>query len=138
MNQSYQQDMPESMKLSEMMSEDVCDLLSNIRGIGETQMERYKINLRDNNVSGMVLMTCNLDELKAVSKMTFGDWEMFRQMIIVLKERELLAGSSCESIDSLHDNILAARPRFIKNRHNARAEVSVCVLSPCHRTFQFI
>lgn len=42
----------------------------------------------DNNVSGRVLLSCNLDELKALSGMSFGDWELFRVAVLALRERE--------------------------------------------------
>ena len=37
----------------------------------------------------MVLLTCDLDELKVVLSMRFGDWQLFRSMIQELREQEL-------------------------------------------------
>lgn len=49
----------------------------------------YKTVLKDNNINGRVLLHCDLDELKKLLKMTFGDWEMFRVMIVSLREHEM-------------------------------------------------
>lgn len=48
----------------------------------------------ENNVSGRVLLNCNLDELKALSGMSFGDWELFRVAVLALREREYQPRSS--------------------------------------------
>lgn len=42
----------------------------------------------ENNISGRVLLNCNLDELKSLSGMSFGDWELFRVAVLALRERE--------------------------------------------------
>ena len=35
-----------------------------------------------------VLFTCELSELKPVMQMSFGDWELFRTLVIMLREKE--------------------------------------------------
>ena len=45
--------------------------------------------LTDHNISGRVLLHCDLDELKKLSGMTFGDWELFRIAILSLRDREM-------------------------------------------------
>lgn len=45
--------------------------------------------IAENNISGLVLLTCDLDELKVVLVMRFGDWQLFRSMIQELREQEL-------------------------------------------------
>ena len=46
-------------------------------------------NLIEHNVSGRVLLNCNLEELKQLIGMNFGDWELFRVAALSLREREL-------------------------------------------------
>ena len=53
------------------------------------QAEQYVRTLTDHNISGRVLLHCDLDELKKLSGMTFGDWELFRIAILSLRDREL-------------------------------------------------
>ena len=43
----------------------------------------------EHNVSGRVLLNCNLEELKKLSGMNFGDWELFRVAALGLREHEL-------------------------------------------------
>lgn len=54
----------------------------------DLKAEQYARTLIDNNVSGRVLLNCNLDELKTLSGMSFGDWELFRVAVLALRERE--------------------------------------------------
>lgn len=37
-------------------------------------------------------MNCELDELKNAMGMTFGDWQLFRAMVMTLREQELIGG----------------------------------------------
>ncbi|KAI4495270.1 hypothetical protein M0804_001471 [Polistes exclamans] len=77
------------MKLSIMGVSDVCDLLDRIEGFNINHSPQYKIVMRDNNINGRVLLHCDLQELKKVLKMSFGDWELFRMIIVSLRELEL-------------------------------------------------
>ena len=54
-----------------------------------------------------VLLTCDLTELKPVMQMTFGDWELFRTLVTILREKNAVVTSSGElsSIDSLQENM---------------------------------
>ncbi|KAG1664676.1 Kinase D-interacting substrate [Nymphon striatum] len=94
---------PENFKLEAMTAEDVGKLLDSVKGILKPNLAVYKKNLIDNNVSGLVLLTCDLDELKKVVGMSFGDWELFRQMVLHLKESVSLSptdNSHEESVSS--------------------------------------
>lgn len=53
------------------------------------QGEQYGSTLIENNICGRVLFNCNLEELKKLCGMSFGDWELFRLAILTLREREL-------------------------------------------------
>lgn len=52
-------------------------------------LQDYTKIIKQNNINGRVLLHCDLDELKKLLKMTFGDWEMFKVMIVSLREHEL-------------------------------------------------
>ncbi|XP_046594965.1 kinase D-interacting substrate of 220 kDa B isoform X6 [Neodiprion lecontei] len=77
------------MKLSSLSVNGVCDLLGKVEELSPAQAARYKNVIRENNISGRVLLHCDLQELKKVLKMGFGDWELFRIVIASLREAEL-------------------------------------------------
>ncbi|XP_068991916.1 kinase D-interacting substrate of 220 kDa B isoform X5 [Neodiprion pinetum] len=77
------------MKLSNLSVNGVCDLLGKVEELSPAQAARYKNVIRENNISGRVLLHCDLQELKKVLKMGFGDWELFRIVIASLREAEL-------------------------------------------------
>ncbi|XP_011499343.1 PREDICTED: kinase D-interacting substrate of 220 kDa isoform X2 [Ceratosolen solmsi marchali] len=77
------------IKLSILTVQGLCDLLDKIQDLNSNQIPRYKEIIKENNISGRVLLHCNLLELKNVLKMSFGDWELFRMVVISLREQEL-------------------------------------------------
>ncbi|CAD6208425.1 GSCOCG00003437001-RA-CDS, partial [Cotesia congregata] len=76
------------IKLSSMSVDSICDLLTKIDELNPNNLESYKSIVRENNITGKVLLLCDLMELKQVLRMTFGDWELFRIVIISLREQE--------------------------------------------------
>lgn len=78
-----------SKRLSTYSIEEVCELLTKIQGVDAERLKHYSKVIAENNISGLVLLTCDLDELKVVLVMRFGDWQLFRSMIQELREQEL-------------------------------------------------
>ncbi|XP_070172174.1 kinase D-interacting substrate of 220 kDa B isoform X3 [Polyergus mexicanus] len=76
-------------KVSSLSVNGVCDLIDKIDSLNSTQAPTYKQVVKENNINGRVLLHCDLQELKKVFKMTFGDWELFRMVIVSLREMEL-------------------------------------------------
>lgn len=76
-------------KLSTLNVDGVCRLLDNLDDLSPVAATNYKSVLHENNINGRVLLHCDLDELKKILKMNFGDWEMFRVMIVSLREHEM-------------------------------------------------
>ncbi|CAG0881069.1 unnamed protein product [Darwinula stevensoni] len=74
----------------------VCQLLEHIPSLSQTRLPEYKASLKSNNINGSVLLSCNLDDLKQVMGMSFGDWEQWKEIILQLRsrERKLLQGQS--------------------------------------------
>jgi hypothetical protein len=70
----------------------ICTFLDALDGIKEDLKDGYKDALRLHNISGAVLLTCSLEDLKVVLGMTFGDWEIFKQMVFFLRHRERDSG----------------------------------------------
>nr|XP_012226801.1 PREDICTED: kinase D-interacting substrate of 220 kDa isoform X4 [Linepithema humile] len=76
-------------KLSSLPVSGICDLIDKIESLNPAQAPVYKQVIKDNNINGRVLLHCDLQELKKVFKMAFGDWELFRMVIASLREMEL-------------------------------------------------
>lgn len=74
--------------LSELSVDDMCSLLSRLEGLSLAMKEKYAANLRAHNISGVVLMHCDLRELKPEMQMTFGDWEIFRALVQSMRDKE--------------------------------------------------
>uniref|UniRef100_A0A8D8VMQ1 Kinase D-interacting substrate of 220 kDa n=1 Tax=Cacopsylla melanoneura TaxID=428564 RepID=A0A8D8VMQ1_9HEMI len=83
----------QSVKLSILSIDGVSGLLDKIPELRRTQVAEYKTLIQQNNVSGRVLLHCDLNELKKVLNMNFGDWELFKMMIVSLREYESCASS---------------------------------------------
>ncbi|CAL4079845.1 unnamed protein product, partial [Meganyctiphanes norvegica] len=76
-------------KLTAMDIDDLCEILAKVNGISESSLPAYKKSLMESNINGKVLMHCNLEDLKKVLNMSFGDWELFRMMTLSLREQEV-------------------------------------------------
>ncbi|PSN34444.1 hypothetical protein C0J52_21643 [Blattella germanica] len=77
----------------------VCELLTKIDDVSTSFLPSYTSLIRDNNINGRVLLHCDLDELKKVLQMNFGDWELFRMLVVSLREQELTSFSHQEEMN---------------------------------------
>ncbi|CAF2459125.1 unnamed protein product [Rotaria sp. Silwood2] len=78
-----------SPPLSQMTVNDICDCLKNdVIGLKPTMIPIYIQDINENNISGRVLITCELDELKQILSMTFGDWVLFSNWVRTKREEE--------------------------------------------------
>ncbi|XP_077984408.1 uncharacterized protein LOC144439038 [Glandiceps talaboti] len=81
-----------------MSIKDVCDRLLSLEGIDQHMIAKYQAKVAENNINGHVLLQCDLDELKRVLGMTFGDWQLFRAMVLRLREQETMrCGDFCDA-----------------------------------------
>lgn len=71
-----------------MSVNDVCKLLSKLDGINKKYLQNYQDSVIENNISGRILVSCELSEVKQVLEMKFGDWQLFESAIKSLIERE--------------------------------------------------
>ncbi|XP_017768310.1 PREDICTED: kinase D-interacting substrate of 220 kDa isoform X3 [Nicrophorus vespilloides] len=76
-------------KLSSLNVDGICKLLQKMDEFSPDALTEYTDILKQNNVNGRVLLHCDLEELKRLLNMSFGDWEMFKVMIVSLREHEL-------------------------------------------------
>ncbi|KAL1500913.1 hypothetical protein ABEB36_006332 [Hypothenemus hampei] len=77
------------MRLSKLNVEGVCKLLSSMEDLNQNAIPDYIRLIRENNINGRVLLHCDLDDLKKLLQMSFGDWEMFKVTLIQLREYEI-------------------------------------------------
>ncbi|XP_018570623.1 kinase D-interacting substrate of 220 kDa B isoform X3 [Anoplophora glabripennis] len=76
-------------RLSALNVEGVCKLLSKMEDLNPAALPNYIKIIKENNINGRVLLHCDLDELKKLLSMSFGDWEMFKVALISLREHEI-------------------------------------------------
>ena len=100
--------------LSKMSTHEVSSILSRVDGLNTHQLPSYQQSVEENNINGMVLNQCELDELGKVLGMKFGDWQLFRTVILSLREAEEI-GQQQQHIDVEDDTETA------HNTHRNRA-----------------
>lgn len=76
--------------LADLSVDGVISLLRTIEGFSTSNMEKYTKALRENNINGKVLAAVNgsekdLEELKVVLGFSFGDWLLFKRIILLGK-----------------------------------------------------
>ncbi|XP_031467066.1 kinase D-interacting substrate of 220 kDa isoform X2 [Phasianus colchicus] len=76
------------VSLSTMSVEAVCEKLKQIDGLDQSMLPQYSAIIRKANINGRVLAQCNIDELKKEMNMNFGDWHLFRSMILEMRNSE--------------------------------------------------
>uniref|UniRef100_A0A182P1J7 Uncharacterized protein n=1 Tax=Anopheles epiroticus TaxID=199890 RepID=A0A182P1J7_9DIPT len=74
-----------NVQLSSLTVDQLVELLEKVNDL-KPAMERMTPILRENAISGRVLMYCNLEELKSVLRLSFGHWEMFKLLVTALRE----------------------------------------------------
>ncbi|KAM4625312.1 kinase D-interacting substrate of 220 kDa B [Polymixia lowei] len=74
--------------LSSLNTDAVCERLKLSEGIDPNMLPQYTSTIKKANVNGRVLSQCNLDELKKEMEMNFGDWQLFRGMVMELRHAE--------------------------------------------------
>jgi len=75
--------------LSTFSVDQVCILLRSIELMNPVMLDTYCSTVVGNNVSGRVLLHCQLDELRNVLNMNFGDWELLKIVLLALREDEI-------------------------------------------------
>ncbi|XP_037550895.1 kinase D-interacting substrate of 220 kDa B [Nematolebias whitei] len=83
--------------LSSLSTDAVCEHLRQMDGVDPNMLPQYAAKIKKANVNGRVLTHCNLDELKREMEMNFGDWQLFRGMVIEQRHAESQAVIQDES-----------------------------------------
>ncbi|XP_042181476.1 kinase D-interacting substrate of 220 kDa B isoform X2 [Oncorhynchus tshawytscha] len=74
--------------LSSLNTDVVCELVTHIDGMDPSMLAQYTATIKKANVNGRVLSQCNLEELKKEMNMNFGDWQLFRGMVMEQRHGE--------------------------------------------------
>ncbi|CAB3376203.1 Hypothetical predicted protein [Cloeon dipterum] len=81
---------PEDTKLSGMSVDGFCDFLNSVDDLSPSTVTNLQKSLKENNIGGKVLAMCDLNELKNVVHLNFGDWEIFKWLILSLRQQEIV------------------------------------------------
>jgi len=81
LNQSYHQIDMFSKHLNEMSVLDLCEYIDLNEMMKSDFKQVYKTTIKECNLNGRVLSFCDLNELKDILKMSFGDWQLFKNWI---------------------------------------------------------
>ncbi|CAF0825639.1 unnamed protein product [Brachionus calyciflorus] len=72
--------------LSEMNVTDVCDaIMNNIEFLSQDFKDVYVHTIKEKNINGRVLVSCDLELLKNELNMSFGDWYLFKDWLLYKK-----------------------------------------------------
>ncbi|XP_041358617.1 kinase D-interacting substrate of 220 kDa B-like [Gigantopelta aegis] len=81
-------DYMETIMLSSLSVDSVCNLLKKVEGIHKQAVPKYAHSIKSNNITGLVLANCDIEELGKVMDMTFGDWQLMKATILSLRQAE--------------------------------------------------
>ncbi|XP_040916036.1 kinase D-interacting substrate of 220 kDa B isoform X2 [Toxotes jaculatrix] len=79
---------PPAVLLSSLSTDAMCERLKQMDGIDPNMLPQYTSTIKKANINGRVLAQCNLDELKKEMEMNFGDWQLFRGMVMEQRHAE--------------------------------------------------
>ncbi|XP_031212998.1 kinase D-interacting substrate of 220 kDa isoform X2 [Mastomys coucha] len=94
-----------SLLLSSMTVDVVCEKLRQIEGLDQSMLPQYCTTIKKANINGRVLAQCNIDELKKEMAMNFGDWHLFRSMVLEMR--------------SVENQVVPEDPRFLNENSSA-------------------
>ncbi|XP_040586764.1 kinase D-interacting substrate of 220 kDa isoform X8 [Mesocricetus auratus] len=94
-----------TLLLSSMTVDVVSEKLRQIEGLDQTMLPQYCTTIKKANINGRVLAQCNVDELKKEMNMNFGDWHLFRSMVLEMR--------------SVENQVVPEDPRFLNENSSA-------------------
>ena len=106
-----------------MVTTQICALLARIEGINIQQLPKYQQTIEENNINGMVLCHCDLDQLKDCLQMKFGDWQLFRSAVEELREVESKAENELDQTE----REISSRPIPLSGRDKGTKSVDTNV-----------
>ncbi|KAK2701464.1 hypothetical protein QYM36_019879, partial [Artemia franciscana] len=103
-------------RLVDLSTETLCHGIQLIEGMSASRLQEMADVLKLNNICGRVLLLCSLEDLKPVLNMNFGDWELFKSLVLALRNREasLPASRSIDQPQMSHRSVV---------RHDSNASI---------------
>ena len=89
----------QGLVLSSLNLEQVSLLIRTIEGINSCMVDTYCSSVVSSNITGQVLLHCQVAELKSVLNMNFGDWELFKLVLAGMRDDE------CNSLSRQSANV---------------------------------
>ncbi|XP_073943884.1 ankyrin repeat-rich membrane spanning isoform X4 [Choristoneura fumiferana] len=102
-----------NLRLSTLSVDRVCAIVSAALGPGATASCAALHNQR---VCGLALRHCQLEDLKPIMDLPFGDWELFKMLIINLRELEANMPMSAPAVTVIAENTVEIEPESVKPR----------------------
>ncbi|XP_023418720.1 kinase D-interacting substrate of 220 kDa isoform X14 [Cavia porcellus] len=115
------------LSLSAMNVDAVCEKLKQVEGLDQSLLPQYCATIRKANINGRVLAQCNIEELKKEMNMNFGDWHLFKSMILEMRNAENQVVP--EDPRFLTENASSAAAHGESARRSSRAELPHTELS---------
>ncbi|XP_036026655.1 kinase D-interacting substrate of 220 kDa isoform X11 [Onychomys torridus] len=94
-----------ALLLSSMTVDVVSEKLRQIEGLDQTMLPQYCATIKKANINGRVLAQCSVEELKKEMNMNFGDWHLFRSMVLEMR--------------SVENQVVPEDPRFLNENSSA-------------------
>ncbi|CAO2604912.1 Kinase D-interacting substrate of 220 kDa [Lemmus lemmus] len=113
--------------LSSMTVDVVSEKLRQIEGLDQSMLSQYCATIKKANINGRVLAQCSVDELKKEMNMNFGDWHLFRSMVLEMRSMENQVVP--EDPRFLNENSSAPVPHGESARHASHSELPHTELS---------
>ncbi|XP_028161916.1 kinase D-interacting substrate of 220 kDa B isoform X2 [Ostrinia furnacalis] len=101
------------LRLSTLSVDRVCSLARGALGAGG---EAAAAALQKHRVCGLALAACRLQDLAPILELPFGDWELFKLLIINLREIEAHLPTSAPTVNVITDKAAETEPDSVKTR----------------------
>lgn len=121
-----------------MSVDDVCEcILHSIDDISDDYRQVYASSLKEKNLCGKVLALCDLNELKNEMRMTFGDWLLFKQWIL-LKRTTNNNYPKQPNQQQQHSPLTLLNSDTPKSRSNSKIDVPHLNLKQHQQTIEYL
>ncbi|CAG9783821.1 unnamed protein product [Diatraea saccharalis] len=101
------------IRLSTLSVERVCSLVKTALGAGG---DTAAAALQRHRVCGLALAACRLEELEPILELPFGDWELFKLLVINLRELEANLPTTAPTVNVITEKNVETEPDSVKTR----------------------
>ncbi|XP_036604221.1 kinase D-interacting substrate of 220 kDa isoform X5 [Trichosurus vulpecula] len=128
----------QSLTLNSMNVDSVCEKLKQIEGLDQSMIPQYCATIKKANINGRVLAQCNIDELKKEMNMHFGDWHLFRSVVLDMRSAENQPIPEESHVMSDHSDISVPHGESLRRSlHNELPHTELSSHAPYTLNFSF-